>query len=177
MRAAIGGVLALDLSTSVGWCYGTRGEAPLLGVWKLPADQDFGRRFAAFQNELLDAIDLLRPGSVVAEAPFFTGRPGSAFTLHLQVGLTAIAEAACYQHSLPPLRLLAASTARAKVLGNGRIPGAEVKQAAIAWCRARDIEPADHNAADAAVLWAHEVGIRAPGREDVPFAKRARRAP
>ncbi len=172
MQAVRGGVLGLDLSTRVGWCYGADATSePIFGVWVLPPG-DLGRRFGAFENEMLDAIDLFRPRLVVPEKPFLTARPGNGATLELQVGLVAIARTCCWHHEIP-CEPVAAPSARAKVLGSARAPAGspkgEIKRLVVQWCAERGWVVPDDNAGDAVVLWAHAVGIRAAGREELPF--------
>ncbi len=156
-----GGVLCLDLSTRTGWAYGVAGAVPLSGVWELPNTTDLGRRFAAFENELLDALAEMQPVLVSMEAPLPASEQTHAYSAELQIGLAAIAECACYRWERRLFRR-ASSTVRAAVLGTARFPKGEAKKAVMEWCRARGWRFPDHNAADALLLWAYETDIRAP---------------
>ncbi len=156
-----GGILALDLSSHVGWAWGITGDAaPVSGVWELPSVADLGRRFAAFENELLDAFDRYQPAVVSMEAPLPASQQTHAYSAELQIGLAAITECSCYRWEKPLYRR-APGTVRAGVLGTARFPKGEAKKAVMAWCQARGWRFADHNAADALLVWAYEAGIRA----------------
>ena len=162
--SAQGGILALDLSTHVGVAWGARGDAaPRTVVWNLPScGLDIGRTFAAFENELLDAFTLHKPSLVVMEAPLPPQGQTHALTMRLQIGLAAITACNCYRWELPPPKEIPASTARAGVLGSARFPKGKIKETITAWVRGHGIRVADHNAADAVVLWLHETGYRTP---------------
>lgn len=156
-----GGILFLDLSTNVGWAYGLPGQpSPLWGVWVLPQGPDLGRRFASYENQLLDAFDAYRPELVGMEAPLPASEQSQAYTAELLLGLAAITECACYRWEKRLVRR-ASSTLRAAVIGTGRFPRGEAKKWVLAWCKGRGWNITDHNASDAAVGWAYEVGIRA----------------
>lgn len=158
-----GGVLALDLSGFAGWAYGCKGDAaPRCGVWVLPKFVlDAGRHFAAFENELADAIAEFQPAVVSMEAPLPANFQTHALSAEQQIGLAALAATTCYRWERPLYRR-AVQTVRSAVLNNGRLRKDEAKQVVTAWCRARGWAVPDHNAADACVVWAFEVGIRAP---------------
>jgi len=167
MQIRTSGVLFLDLSKHVGWAYGANPDVqPLWGVWRLPTGFELGRIFAAFENELLGALDTLQPRLVGMEAPLSANQQTDAFTAELQIGLAAIAECACYRWEKPLMRR-SSGTIRSAVIGRARRTDAErqarldVKKAIVEpWCVARGWTITDHNARDAAVGWAYEMGIR-----------------
>ena len=151
-----GGVLALDLSSRVGWAYGSvDASKPLCGVWVL-ARGDLGRTLASFENELEDAIALHRPGLIMVEAPLPPTATSNATTWRQQLGLAALAETTAYRNSIP-FREQAASTIRRAVLGTARFPGGAAKQAIMAFCEGQGWRVPDDNAGDACVTWLYTV--------------------
>ena len=148
-----GGILALDLSSRTGWAYGLPGAVPITGVWILPAYAiDPGRCLAALGNELADALWLHQPSAVWVEAPM----PAAAQTHHStamqQFQLDGVVLETCYRWERPTPRRAHAGTVRKSVLGRGNHVS---KDDVEAWAAAQGIKTADHNAADAAMLWAH----------------------
>lgn len=165
-----GGVLFLDCALKTGWVYGTlsRLEAgPVWGVWQLPTSGELGRRLVAFENELIEAIEMFQPAIVGIEAPLAAGATGSAHTAELLICLSGISEAACYRWSREFVRR-SSNTLRAQVCGRCRLTEDEkddrmgIKDAVVRpWIEKMGWPITDHNAADAAVGWAFEMGIRA----------------
>lgn len=163
------GVLALDISLSTGWCFGEARHieaGPLWGVWMLPTNGDLGRRLVAFENELADAIHLHQPLVVAIEAPLIGGK-GSADTARLLLCLAGIAEATAYRWDRKYSECHV-DTLRAEVCGRCRLTelesraGLHVKEAIVQpWVTRMGWGISEHNARDAAVVWAHEMGVRA----------------
>jgi hypothetical protein len=147
-----GGILALDLSTHVGWAYGSPGqnEPPIGGVIHLPPMRmdDLGRLFAALDNELEDAIALHQPALVVQEAALVIA-DGSARML---IGLSAHVESNCYRNSVR-CKSVSVDHARSFVLGRARFPTGTTKTYVIQWARSQGYEPKDDNHADALLMW------------------------
>jgi hypothetical protein len=147
-----GGILALDLSSSVGWAYGNPDDrVPLCGVWVLPTG-DLGRLLASFENELEDAIIFHRPALIMCEAPLPPTHRSNASTWRHQLGLAALAESTAYRHDIR-FREQACSTIRLSVLGTARFPNGDPKDAVLAYCRTMGWTVPDHNAGDACVVW------------------------
>lgn len=150
--AAPAGILALDLSSSVGWAFGYAGaRRPLCGVWLL-AKGDLGRMLASFDNELDDAILLHRPSLIVAEAPLPPTAVSNATVWRQQLSLAGMAEAAAYRHDIE-FREQACSTIRLEILGTGRFPNGNAKPAILAYCERKGWGVPDHNSGDACVTW------------------------
>lgn len=172
-EAPPGGILSLDLSKHCGWAYGTPACAkPVFGVWHLPADTEAGRRGAAYENELLDAIDLYRPRFVVYEASLPANAQSHANTAELLLGLAMLTDVACYRHEIEA-RKEYPQTVRSKVMGkgNGRITTKDKEGGVIVrWLNERGIEVEDHNAADAILQWMY--GIRLRGDQLITGASR-----
>lgn len=162
-EAAPGGVLALDLATKTGWCYGPIGaERPVWGVWQLPSPTEAGRQGAAFRNQLLDAIDRYRPKLIMYEAALPAGAMPHAKTGELLIGLAFVADVACYDREVEA-RKEWPQTIRSKVMGpgNGRITSKQKNDGMIVrWLQARGLPVEDHNAADAILAWMFACHIR-----------------
>ena len=156
-RTEPGGIFALDLSSSVGWAYGRVDDVqPLTGVWLLPRDKPHGARFAAYENELIDALARFQPGEVIMEAPMrlkAAATRSEAAARH-QIGLAAYTEGEWWRHAGQPTYEADVNAVRLNVLGQCRWPSRdEVKPAIVSWCRDMGWNITDHNAGDAAVLW------------------------
>lgn len=161
-KAPPGGILSLDLSTRCGWAYGTVAcPKPVFSVWRLPAATEAGRQGAAYENELLDAIDQYHPKMVVFEAALPAGAQSHARTAELLIGLAMTTEIACYRHEIL-VRKEYPQTVRSKVMGpgNGRITSKQKEAGVIVrWLNERGIEVEDHNAADAILQWMYAVRV------------------
>lgn len=159
MPCGPGGVLALDLSSRVGWAYGAIDTAvPAFGVWALPRIGGEGARFAAFENELAEAMEDLQPGRIVLEAPMSLRALCGVSTLHVvaqQLTLRGIAYAEAWRASVP-ISEISSDMVRFAMLGQSRFAKGTVKREVVAYCRARGWRVPDHNAADACLVWAWE---------------------
>lgn len=151
-----GGVLALDLSSSVGWAYGSAtDDAPLFGVWHLPKDGGEGGRYAAFENELISFHDLAEPAYCILEAPLsFQALLGVSTmkVMQQQYGLRAFAFAESWRRSVPCSEV-SSDIVRDAVLGQSRFKKGKVKAEVMAYCRERGWQVPDDNAADACMVW------------------------
>jgi hypothetical protein len=85
------------------------------------------------------------------EAPLPAGAQTHAASASQQLELAGIVKETCYRWERP-VRRAHAGTVRKAVLGRGNNVS---KDDVVAWAVARGIAVADHNAADAAMLWAH----------------------
>jgi hypothetical protein len=145
-------ILALDISSKTGWCVGVPGAVPVTGVWMLPRYVlDEGRCLAALGNELADAIFLHQPVEVWMEAPLPAGAQTHAASASQQLELAGIVKETCYRWERP-LRPVHSGTVRKSVLGRGNKVS---KDDVVAWCVGQGWKVADHNSADAAMVWAH----------------------
>lgn len=149
-----GGLLALDLSTHVGWAFGRPGDRPRFGTWLLPSMAEPGRCGAALERALADAITVLAPTRIVVEAPLPLPAQTNMATARLQLGLALVVQMVAYWRDLPAPQEVRADQARMGVLGRARFGGRdEAKQAVLRWCRLQDWKVEDDNAGDALVLW------------------------
>lgn len=150
----LGGILALDLARNAGWAYGLAGterqRARSFGVWDLgsAARGGNGAVFATLADWLGDAFKMYRPSLVIMEAPLPPGGQTHANTARLLLGYCNVVELLCYRWSIP-IREQGAATVRKRILGTARVEKPDI----VRWCRAQGYDVADHNAADAIVLW------------------------
>jgi hypothetical protein len=147
-------VLALDLSTRVGWACGRAGGEPDYGVLVLPKGiSGHGAIGAALFDALMDLHDVQHFERVIMEAPLPPQSQTSANTARIQFGLAFAVETWCYRRELE-VREARPDDWRMAVLGRARFGGTEkAKAAAMAWCHAQGWAPSDDNAADALALW------------------------
>ena len=160
------GILALDLSGTCGWAFGCDGDlVPAFGSWQLSESSLLGPKFVAYENELIAALERLRPRLCVMEAPLPAMSQGSTNVARLQFGLAAITEAECWRARVQ-VREQAASTARKAVIGQGRWAKGTAKHHVIAYCRSQGWSVSDDHQADALILLAfsHRVQRERAGR-------------
>jgi len=155
------GVLCLDLGSVVGWSYGHIGGAmPAFGSWHLADTTLHGPRYVSYENELISALDRLRPRLVVMEAPLHSGQHKGDKAARLAFGLVAYTEGECHRSSVQ-VREQAASTARKAVIGQGRWSKGTAKDHVMAYCKLRGWPVPDHHAGDALVLLEYSLMIEA----------------
>jgi hypothetical protein len=141
-------VLALDLSTRAGWAFGCDFSPPRHGVWALPQETGgIGKRMSAFAAALEDAIAVMAPDLIVAEAPLPPQAQTAMASARIQFGLAAVCEMIAHERTVP-CEEASAWEVRRLVFGKARVP----KETVIAWCRERGLSPVDDNDADALAL-------------------------
>lgn len=154
-------ILALDLSTRIGWATGRLGEEPDHGIIELPKGlgaSGLGKVYAAAVDALADLRDTMHFEQVVMEAPLPPQAQTHAHTARIQLGLAACVDLWCYRRDMLCSEV-AASTVRTKILGTARFGGSDrAKAAVMEWCRGQGYEPATHDAGDALVLLAFAQG-------------------
>lgn len=166
-----GGVLFLDISTEIGWAYGTLarvGPGPEWGVWLLPQYADFADKLIGLDNELADAIERFEPAVVGIEAPLPAHQQTNAHTAELLICLAGVAAMCARRWSRQFVRF-PVNQLRAQVCGRSHRNEQEidnrihVKDAIVRpWIEGRGWDIGDNNARDAAVGWAFCLGIRSP---------------
>jgi Holliday junction resolvasome RuvABC endonuclease subunit len=159
-----GGVLALDLSSMVGWAYGgLDSPAPLFGCWRLPPVGGEGARYATFENELVKAMRERRPGRLVLEAALSLQALAASSNIQVtrqQLTLRGIAYAEAYRASVPICEI-DSFTVRQAMIGVGRFPKGQAKIEVIRHCKGRGWNVPDDNSADACLTWAwHTTQLR-----------------
>jgi hypothetical protein len=149
-----GGVLALDLSGTVGLAYGPdEHDRPLLTAqFALPVIGGRGAKAAAAEN-LLDAIFAgYAPTRLVLATPLPLPALNNYGSAYQQFGLAWAAHAAAYRAECQ-VSAQDEQTVRSEMLGRPRYAKGGAKDAVLAYCRRMRIQVAGHHAADAAVLW------------------------
>ena len=150
-----GGILALDLASTVGWAYGpivSEGATPTCGAWILPNIGGIGAKCAAFENELLDSISLFQPSHIVMEAALPAKAQSSQWSAEAAIGLSCYAQGTAYRHDID-ISKISALTVRKVILGRGTFPKGEAKDFVQAFCREQGWRFPTHDAADALVTW------------------------
>jgi hypothetical protein len=155
----VGGVLALDLSSTVGFAYGDMTDKrPWFGSWKLPKPACEGFKYASFENELAATMDRLRPSHIVIEAvlplPVLASGKSNHYAVAQQFSLRGIVHSEAWRAECPIPTEIDAYTARSEVTGQTRnLRSAEWKALVIEFCRKRSWVVPDDHAADAIILW------------------------
>lgn len=161
-------VLALDLGGSLGWVAGSADcRMPDWGVIELPQGS-YGHIFNALCNAVEDLIDRTESTVIGVEDPI-PQRGNSIHTARVTLGWHAIVDMVCEWRGIKPVRKTV-SHIRSSVIGRAQRTALEremritVKDAVVLpWINRMEWEEiSDHNARDAAVLWAYMVGMRAP---------------
>jgi hypothetical protein len=153
----MGGILALDLAGVVGWAYGHLTDRdPAFGTWHLPHMGGEGARYAAFENELAEAMDRLAPTKMILEAPLsFAALLGvsNMRVMCQQYTLRGIALAEAWRASCAPSEV-SADRVRQEMLGQSRFAKDTVKREVVRYCWRSGWRVPDHNAGDACLVWA-----------------------
>lgn len=151
---AIGGVLALDLSSTVGVAYGLlEWDTPQTWSWQLRAPLELEpARLARFNNSLSKAMDALRPSKLVLEKHLPATAISNDATINQQRGLRGIAVMNCHYTPCPYVEC-DVHTIRREVMGIRRLSKDKVKEEVVRWCKRHGIQVGTHHAADAALVW------------------------
>jgi Holliday junction resolvasome RuvABC endonuclease subunit len=141
-------LLALDLSTHVGWAFfAHRAAKPLLGTWHAPERanrDDFGPMFVAFERWLGHMLIEHRPHVLAFEAPILPRDLRRAHAIRMSYGFACMTERTA---TVARLRCVEChpSTVKVALAGNGRAK----KPAMIAAAVRRDFAVATEHEADA----------------------------
>jgi len=164
-----GGILCLDIATDTGWAYGLPGDpAPVWGVWRFPAHVSRGAAGAALEDELEKKLDEYQPCRLVFEAPLPANLQTNAASAFMLIGM-AFATESCAHRCEVPVFSRSSDTFRNAVIGRSHLHDDEKRERPRPTVKTRIVAPRiaargwkipDHNAADAAVVWAYETGIR-----------------
>jgi hypothetical protein len=170
-------VLALDLSTIVGWGAGRPGDnLPAWGALVLPKEHGRGAVCSAYEDWLDGRIADLAPDVVVYEAPLNPHQQRDRESCFYAFGL-AMATEACAWRAGVECRSYALDTVRSAVLGRktltaadkARRPRPTVKTAIVApFIASMGWVVPQPDAADALIVWLYAIGHRHAG-----FRKRA----
>ncbi|MGD9884601.1 MAG: hypothetical protein AB7E70_21660 [Hyphomicrobiaceae bacterium] len=164
-----GGILALDLATTVGWASAAPGYRAVLPISARHGVQEWAANLAlmrsgshriappgaglpeffhAFDLWLADMITVHQPDLLIFEAPIIAGGKTSVETARKLMGLAVLTELTGYRRSIPKVREENVITVKKHWTGHGRAD----KRMMIDAARQRGFEPADDNAADALAL-------------------------
>lgn len=155
-----GGVLFLDLATTMGWCEGLPGERPVSGTKRLaPEGSQPAAVFGGMLDFLATRLTTFRYRMIVYEAPMDPRHmKTNVNTARILLGLPAMVEGVAHQTGHYSLREANVNDIRKALLGyiprraKGDKPGAQ-KAPVIAELRARGFDPKDDNEADAIAGW------------------------
>jgi hypothetical protein len=161
-------VLGLDPGMSLGYAFGAPSDKPYCGVLKLPGFTDdaraasFGGAYAAVQS----MVRAHRIEGVVLEAPLMEiwrknkrgiNTPSSSHGVRMHHMLSGALQAAVINSGAKLLGMPTPNEWRKRVLGNA-FPK-DPKNAAIAYCKlVLKLTVEEHDAAEAACLWAYGCG-------------------
>jgi Holliday junction resolvasome RuvABC endonuclease subunit len=152
-----GGILALDLATTVGFCAGMPGQKLIYGTVRLPSQKGEGAVFNRFREWLLDQITVHDPRLIVYEAPILTGARTTPQTALRLMGLVSHTVEIAYAREvrIEPANNL---TVKKFMTGSGRAEKPDMVAAA----RDRGFNPNDHNCADAIAIFLWSEARHAP---------------
>jgi len=126
-------LLALDLSTNVGWAFfAQRGASPVMATWRAPfaRAENYGLRFYEFELWLELLLDRYKPGVLAFEAPILPRNPGKAHAVRLSYGFAALTERIAYKRQLRCIECHF-STVKVRLSGSGKATKRQMKAAAI----------------------------------------------
>lgn len=156
-------ILALDLAARTGWAFGKVGaRSPISGSIRFAKPgASLGMVFSTCRVWLRDLVLLHQPNVVVFESPMtpahMSGKT-NATTIRLLVGLTAIAEEACFGLDCREAKVI---EVRRHFIG-ANPKREQAKALTIAACRRLGWAPVDDNAADALALWHYQASVFEP---------------
>lgn len=138
-----------------GWAFSAdRGMVPQYGTWDLGAG-GLGRRASCLAASLGGALGQFHPEMVIMEAPLppqARAKISQEKTTRLLLGLAAVVDLVCYEHTID-CEEAGTLEARRAVLGKRGD-----KLDVMAWCRIMGWVPPTHDAADALLLLEYRHG-------------------
>src|SRR5215469_13067247 len=120
-----GGLLALDLASRFGYCYGMPGTPPDLlrdhGWRQLPTQQGEGAVFCAYEDWLRNVLDKAKPKLVVYETPFISqNRSTPLVTARRLMGLAVITIKCCHEARIHRVESASNSAVKKFITSSGR---------------------------------------------------------
>jgi hypothetical protein len=151
---APGGVIALDLGgMTCGWAYGHMTDrSPIFGSWHMPKVGGEGARFAALENELASAMELLQPTDMILEAMLPLMAQTNMVTFRIQAGMRAMAASEAWRASCA-FSERDVWTIRHEVIGQASFPKGRTKSEVVRFCREQGWPVQDDHQADACITW------------------------
>jgi hypothetical protein len=170
-------ILALDLATNTGACWGRGDDLPCLGSERMPSTgEEVGPFLCAFQDWLAMLLDGVCPSRIVFEAPVLPRPKINKFSKKLEGGVSLITT-----RKLQGLAGVLEMVAHREGLACHEVQPAEAKQALtgkgnakkhemVAACRGYGLEPKTYivdglpasDEADAFGVWLHAIRILRP---------------
>jgi crossover junction endodeoxyribonuclease RuvC len=156
-------VIALDLSSYVGWCGGVAGKPPVFNTFRLPSTgEEIGPFALAYRDWLNGMLASVAFDLVVFEAPILP-RETQIATVRKLTGLTYHTELICAERGIV-CREAHQQTVRKFLAGHGRAS----KEQMVAAARSYGWPVEDHHQADACGIWAWSCAQFAPQAAHVP---------
>jgi len=152
-------VLALDVATSTGWCFGATSEnMPHYGSIRFAEPgATLGQIMAGGLGWFVDFVKVNQPDLIVCEASNAHHMAGKTTlkTIQVLIGLPAMFEGLAWRLGIKDVREVTTKECRDYFIGSN--PRRDVaKPMVIAKCRALGYEPQDDDAADAISLWEYQ---------------------
>jgi crossover junction endodeoxyribonuclease RuvC len=150
-------ILALDLATQLGFCWGVGDRLPTVGHVCLPSTgNEVGPFLCAYEDWLNGMLDERKPDLVIFESPVLPRKTTVTTTRKLQ-GLSGVTEMLCH-HRQTDCREVSIQRIKHELSGNGRASKDEMIAAARAFGLA--IKVSDE--ADAFGVWLTAVRLKRP---------------
>jgi hypothetical protein len=112
-------LLALDLATNLGECWGDGRNLPSLGHFRLPSTgPDVGQFLSEYRKWFMGRLDAVAPTLIAFEAPILAKVTNISTTRKLQ-GLAGLTEMLCHEEGLP-CREASTSAVKKALTGSGR---------------------------------------------------------
>lgn len=155
-------ILALDVASVTGWCFGVPGSAPTASGSLRFAEQgaDDPRVWSKAMVWLTQQINGLSPSIVYIEAPITSASPAggsNAATMSRLIGLQAVLRAVVELKLPVSAKLVHVQSARKLFIGAGNLPGKIAKERVqqrcidLGWIAPEDAQP---DRCDAMCVWA-----------------------
>jgi Holliday junction resolvasome RuvABC endonuclease subunit len=122
-------ILAFDLATTTGYCYGAPPDRPHFGHFRLPkTGSDVGRFLIAAEQALGEIIAVANPTLVVFEAPILV-KVGQLATLRKLYGLAGMLEVVASRRGVEVAEV-STTTVKKALTGSGRADKSDMIRAA-----------------------------------------------
>ena len=167
-------ILALDLSTNVGFAFWSAAYGIKSGHWRIaPPATPIGRFLQLYDAQLSERLAFFEPTIVVFEAPF-VGTKTSQDVARKLMGLACITEYLCLKEGLEESNIYEVNNAsvRRHFCGKGKGARAEMKDRVMKPCRDRGWEPANDDEADSLAVLDYAVHcLRLPNGVPEAFSR------
>lgn len=152
-------ILALDLATQTGCCFGAPDERPELSHVRMPSTGvDVGLFLSSWEDWLRPQVAALRPALLLFEAPILAAQTQIATTRKLQ-GMAGVTEMVAHRAGIECAEV-ATSQVKKALTGSGKADKAQM----IAAAKAYGFDPKTSDEADAFGIWLCAVRLRHPSQ-------------